>query len=80
MNNQYRLRADIAAAIEQELHHLQTIRWKEIEEMLEAAKALGDLSDNAEYEVAITERDKCLERINNIKHILSHAVITGEDA
>jgi len=52
----------------------------QIEEMLEAAKVLGDLSDNAEYEVAITERDKCLERINNIKHILSHAIITDEDA
>ena len=80
MNNQYRIRADIAAAMEQELHRLQTIQWKEIEEMLEAAKALGDLSNNAEYEVAITERDKCLKHINNIKHILSHAVITGEDA
>ncbi len=80
MNNQYRLRADTAAAMEQELHYLQTIRWKEIEEMLEAAKALGDLSDNAEYEVAMAERNKCLERINNIRHILSHAVITGEDS
>ena len=80
MNNQYRPRVDTAAAMEQELHYQQTIRWKEIEEMLEEAKIYGNLSENAEYEFAITERDKCLERINNIKHILSHAVITDEDA
>ena len=80
MNNQYRLRADIAASMEQELRHLQTIRWKEIEEMLEEARSLGDLSENAEYDFAMAERNKCLERINNIKHILSHAVLTDEDA
>lgn len=73
-----RLRADTAAAMEQELYYLQTFRWKEIEKMLEVAKILGNLSENAEYDFAITERDKCLERINNIKHILAHAVIIDE--
>ena len=78
MDHTFRLTADTVAAIEQELHYLQTIRWKEIEEMREAAKIFGDLSENAEYEFAITERNECLDRINNIKHILSHAVIIDE--
>ncbi len=80
MGEKYSLTAQTRVALEQELQYLQTIRWKEIEEMLEAAKTLGDLSENAEYEFAVTERDKCLERMNSIKHILSHAVITDEDA
>ena len=78
MDDKFRLHADTVAAMEQELHILQTIWWKEIEEMLEAAKILGDLSNNTEYEFAVTEQNKCLERINNIKHILAHAVITDK--
>ena len=79
MDEQYRLHADTVAALEQELHDLQTFRWKEIEQMLEDAKALGDLSENAEYEVARDERDRCLEHMNRIRHILAHAVIIDEE-
>ena len=50
-----------------------------LEEMLEAAKIFGNLSENAEYEFARTEQAKCLERINNIKYILSHAVIADDE-
>ena len=79
MDPKYGLRADTVAALEQELRYLQTFRWKEIEEMLEDAKSLGDLSENAEYDVARAEQEKCLERINHTKHILDHAVITDEE-
>ena len=64
--------------MEQELRYLQTVRWIETEEMIREAKRYGDLPNNAECEFAMTEQAKCRERIDDIKYILSHAVITDE--
>ena len=75
MDEKYNLTAQTIAALEQELHYLQTIRWREIEEMLEEARWLGDLSESVEYDFARTEQNKCIESIRHIEHILSHAVI-----
>lgn len=78
MDRKFKLQAHTVTAMEQELTYLQTIRWKEIEEMLEEARLYGDLSENLEYEVARTEQEKCLARMNDIEHILSHAVVVDE--
>ena len=78
MGKQYSIHAGTIAALKQELHELQTSRMEEIEKMLADAKALGDLSENLEYEFARDELDRCLERIEYIKQILSHAVVADE--
>jgi len=36
-------------ALQDELNYLKTVKRKEILESLEAARALGDLAENAEY-------------------------------
>lgn len=58
-----------------ELHYLKTVRRKEILEALEAAKALGDLSENAEYHQAREDQGKTEDRINQIEHMLNSAVV-----
>ena len=62
-------------ALETELNHLKTIRRKEILESLEAARALGDLSENAEYHQAREDQGKTEDRINQIDHMLKSAVV-----
>lgn len=58
-----------------ELHYLKTVRRKEILEALEAAKALGDLSENAEYHQAREDQGKTEDRINQIDHMLNSAIV-----
>ncbi len=60
-----------------ELDLLTHVRRKEIAEALEAAKALGDLSENAEYHSAREAQAGVEERILALEEILKNAVIVG---
>jgi transcription elongation factor GreA len=62
-------------ALEDELIYLKTIKRKEILEALDAAKALGDLSENAEYHQSREDQGKAEDRINQIDHMLKSAVV-----
>lgn len=61
-----------------ELEHLKRDKRKEIAANLEFAKALGDLSENAEYHEAREEQAEVEERILKIEDILKHAEIISE--
>lgn len=58
-----------------ELHELKTVKRKEIVERLEAAKALGDLSENADYQQAKEDSAWTEGRINQLNDILSRAQV-----
>lgn len=58
-----------------ELDYLKTTKRAEILEALEAARALGDLSENAEYHQAREDQGKTEDRINQIEHMLRSSVI-----
>lgn len=58
-----------------ELEYLTHERRKEIAESLEAAKSLGDLSENAEYHAAREAQVAVEERVMQIEDILRNAVI-----
>ena len=62
-------------ALKEELHQLKTVKRKEILESLESAKALGDLSENAEYHQAREDQGKTEDRINQIEYMLQNAVV-----
>jgi len=62
-------------ALEEELKFLKTVKRKEIIESLDAARALGDLSENAEYHQAREDQGKTEDRINQIEVMLRSAVI-----
>ena len=59
----------------EELKHLKTIKRKEIIERIDEARALGDLSENAEYHQAREEQGRNEDRINQIESILKNSVI-----
>ncbi len=61
--------------LEGELDFLKTFRRKEIIEAIEAAKALGDLSENSEYHEARDEQGRIEDRIRRIEILLKTAVI-----
>jgi len=62
-------------ALEEELNYLRGTKRKEIQESLLAARALGDLSENAEYHQAREDQGKTEDRINQIDHMLKSAIV-----
>ena len=58
-----------------ELKELKGPTRKEVAEQLESAKALGDLSENAEYHEARDRQAEIEDRINTVESILKRAVI-----
>jgi len=58
-----------------ELDHLKKVKRKEVAEDLEYAKALGDLSENAEYHEARDNQASVEDRINRLETIIAHAEI-----
>ena len=63
-----------------ELDYLKTVKREEIKEALKAARDLGDLSENSEYEEARNDQGKLEARISEIEAIISMAKIIDEDA
>ena len=61
--------------LKEELVLLKTKKRKEIAEDLEYARALGDLSENAEYHAAREMQANVEDRINKIEDILKNAEI-----
>lgn len=66
---------DKKKALIEELDYLKTTKRKEIQESLKAAKALGDLSENAEYHQAREDQGKNEDRVNQIEYMLQSATV-----
>ena len=61
--------------IQQELEYLQTVREKEVSELIKEARSYGDLSENSEYDEAKTEQGKLYSKIAELKNLLENAEI-----
>ncbi len=66
--------------IKQELQELKTVRRREVASKIEVAKALGDLSENAEYHEAKDEMSFIEGRINEIQEILKNVSVIEQSA
>lgn len=64
--------------LETELNHLKTDKRNEVLNALKEARALGDLSENAEYDSARDEQAKLEARIKEVEYILEHATIIDD--
>ena len=64
--------------LETELNYLKTDKRKEVLSSLKEARALGDLSENAEYDSAREEQGKLEARIKEVEYILEHATIIDD--
>lgn len=61
--------------IKKELEHLKTERRPEVIQALKDARALGDLSENAEYDAARTEQAIVESKILELEAMIENAVI-----
>lgn len=64
--------------LETELNYLKTDKRNEVLNSLKEARALGDLSENAEYDSAREEQGKLEVRIKEVEYILEHATIIDD--
>lgn len=62
-------------ALIEELDYIKNVKRKEIIGRIDDARALGDLSENAEYHQAREEQGRNEDRINQIESILKNSVI-----
>ena len=62
-----------------ELTSLTTEGRINIARQIEAARALGDLSENGDYHAAKDEQGRMESRIRQLQHMLERAVIVDED-
>ena len=61
--------------MEEELDHLKKVERPEVIEAIKEARALGDLSENAEYSSARERQGKLEARIKELEYTLEHAII-----
>jgi len=61
--------------IREELHYLETVREKEVSELIKEARSFGDLSENSEYDEAKTEQGKLYSKIAELRNILENAEV-----
>lgn len=61
--------------LEEELNEAKTVKRPEIINAIKEARALGDLSENAEYSSAREMQGKLEARIKEIEYTLEHATI-----
>lgn len=61
--------------LENELHYLKTTKRNEVIKTLKDARALGDLSENSEYDQAREEQANLEKRIIEVEYALEHAVV-----
>ena len=65
--------------IKKELEYLKTEKRPEVIEALKEARALGDLSENAEYDAARTEQGQVESRITELEKMIEQAVVIKEE-
>jgi len=75
MNKEIALTAEGQQKLEEELHHLETFRRREVGERIKEAKEFGDISENSEYDDAKNEQAMVETRILEINQVLAHATI-----
>ncbi len=65
--------------LEQELNYLKLEKRPKVINALKEARALGDLSENSEYDAARNEQEATENRIKQIEYSLEHAVIIDDN-
>ena len=62
-----------------ELDYLKSVKREEIKEALKAARDLGDLSENSEYDEARTQQGMNEARIAELEELIKNAVIMSDE-
>ena len=71
----YKMSQERLEELKQELHYLETVREKEVAELIKEARSFGDLSENSEYDEAKTEQGKLYSKIAEVQELIDNAEI-----
>lgn len=78
MAKEFKLSAQRLEDLKAELHHLKTVREREVAEQIKEARSFGDLSENSEYDEAKNEQGRLYSRIAEVENIIANCVIIEE--
>lgn len=65
--------------LEKELHHLKTVKRKEVANKIAEARSHGDLSENADYDAAKDEQGMLEMKISKISNTLANSEVIKAD-
>lgn len=71
----YKMSEERLQELKDELIYLQTVREKEVAQLIKEARSFGDLTENSEYDDAKTEQGKLYSKIAEIKNLIENAEI-----
>ena len=77
--SKYKMSQERYDEIKQELHYLETVREKEVSELIKEARSFGDLSENSEYDEAKNEQGKLYSRIAEVENILANCIVIEDE-
>lgn len=75
MSNKVYLTNEGFLELEEELNHLKDVKRPEVIKALKDARALGDLSENADYDAARNEQAQVEGRIKELEKLLETAIL-----
>jgi len=75
----HRITQETLDKLREEYHHLTTVGRTEIARIIEAARLLGDLSENGDYHAAKDEQGKMESRIRQIDNVLRNHELVERD-
>ena len=75
ISNRFKMSQERLDALKEELNYLETVREKEVAELIKEARSFGDLSENSEYDEAKTEQGKLYSKIAELKVLIENAEI-----
>ncbi len=75
----HRITKETLDKLRDEYHHLTTVGRTEIARVIEAARSLGDLSENGDYHAAKDEQGKMEARIRHIDEVIRHHELVERD-
>ncbi|MFI3251146.1 MAG: transcription elongation factor GreA [Eubacteriales bacterium] len=78
MAKEFKLSAQRLEDLKAELHHLKTVKEREVADQIKEARSFGDLSENSEYDEAKNEQGRLYSRIAEVENILANCVIIEE--
>ena len=73
--NKIKMSQERLDALKEELYYLETVREKEVAELIKEARSFGDLSENSEYDEAKSEQGKLYSKIAELKVLIENAEI-----
>ena len=74
-SSRFKMSQERLEALKDELYYLETVREKEVAELIKEARSFGDLSENSEYDDAKTEQGKLYSKIAELKVLIDNAEI-----